>query len=188
MKEPGWVGLRRVALQIDYAIGTLCEAAGAGLVLAETCILFAGVVSRYVFDRPLMWTDELANFLFLWLAMLGTVVALRRNEHMRLTTLINSLSPKRGQWLSTVAALLVIVFVIELLVPAAQYLEIQRSTELITLSISDGYRVVAILVGASLTAVIALLRLLETTSWRGFLGALALVGAVALVLWLAQPL
>ena len=120
MKEPGLVGLRRVALQIDYAIGTLCEAAGAGLVLAETCILFAGVVSRYVFDRPLMWTDELANFLLLWLVMLGTVVALRRNEHMRLTTLINLLSPKRGQWLSTVGALLVIVFVIEILVPAAQ--------------------------------------------------------------------
>ena len=169
VEEPGWVGLRRVALQIDYAIGTLCEAAGAGLVLAETCILFAGVVSRYVFDRPLMWTDELANFLFLWLAMLGTVVALRRNEHMRLTTLINSLSPRRGQWLSTVGALVVIVFVLEILVPAAQYLEVQRSTELITLSISDGYRVVAILVGASLTAVIALLRLLETTSLRGFL-------------------
>jgi predicted phage terminase large subunit-like protein len=142
-------------------IGTVSEAAGAGLVLAETCILFAGVVSRYVFDNPLMWTDELANFLFLWLAMLGTVVALRRNEHMRLTTLINSLSPKRGQWLSTVGALVVIVFVLEILVPAAQYLEVQRSTELITLSISDGYRVVAILVGATLTALIALLRLLE---------------------------
>ena len=185
---PAWVGFRRLARKIDLAIGTLSEAAGAALVLAETCILFAGVVSRYVFDNPLMWTDELANFLFLWLAMLGMVVALRRNEHMRLTTLINSLSPSRGQWLSTVGALVVIVFVLEILLPAAHYLEVQRSTELITLPISDGYRVVAILVGASLTALIALLRLLETTSGRGFLLAVALVGAVTLVLWLAQPL
>jgi TRAP-type C4-dicarboxylate transport system permease small subunit len=186
--EPASGGLRRLARMIDLAVGTLCEAAGAGLVLAETCILFAGVVSRYVFNRPLMWTDELANFLFLWLAMLGTVVALRRNEHMRLTTLINSLSPKRGQWLSTVGALVVIVFVLEILLPAAQYLEVQRSTELITLPVSDGYRVVAILVGATLTALIALLRLLEATTWRGFLLAVGLVGTVALVLWLAQPL
>ncbi len=64
--------------------------------LAETCILFAGVVSRYVFNSPLMWTDELANFLFLWLAMLGAVVAFRRDGHMRLTTFINSLSPERA--------------------------------------------------------------------------------------------
>ena len=35
------------------------------------------MVSRYVFDSPLFWTDELANFLFLWLSMLGMVVALR---------------------------------------------------------------------------------------------------------------
>src|SRR6516164_9166572 len=187
-EEPARVGLRSFARKIDGAIGTLCEATGAALVLAETCILFAGVVSRYVFSRPLMWTDELANFLFLWLAMLGMVVALRRNEHMRLMTLINSLSPRRGQWLSTVGALIVIVFVLEILLPAAQYLEVQRSTELITLPLSDGYRVVAILVGATLTALIALLRLLETTSWRGFLLAVAVVGGVALVLWLAQPL
>ena len=163
-----WGGMRQLALKVDLAIGALSEAAGAGLVLAETCILFAGVVSRYVFDSPLMWTDELANFLFLWLSMLGAVVALRRDEHMRLTTFVNSLQPRWGRYLGTVGALVLVVFVLEILLPATQYLEIQKSTELITLSISDGYRVVAILVGATLTAAIALLRLLETTTWRGF--------------------
>jgi len=91
---PAWGGLRHLAINIDYAIGILSEAVGAALVLAETCILFAGVVSRYVFNKPLMWTDELANFLFLWLAMLGTVAALRRGEHMRLTTFVNSIRPQ----------------------------------------------------------------------------------------------
>ena len=187
-REDAWAGLRRRALMADRTIGVLAEAIGAALVVAEICILFAGVVSRYVFDSPLMWTDELANFLFLWLSMLGTVVALRRGEHMRLTTFVNSLRPQWGRWLGTVGALVVIVFVLEILLPAAQYLEVQQSTELITLSISDGYRVVAILVGATLTAIIALLRLLETTTWRGFLFAVGLVGAIALGLSLAQPL
>ena len=179
-----WAGLRGLARKIDLVIGTLAEAAGAGLVVAEICILFAGVVSRYVFDSPLMWTDEAANFLFLWLSMLGAVVALRRNEHMRLTTLVNAVRPEWGQWLGTVGALIVIVFVLEILLPAAQYLNVQASTELITLSISDGYRVVAILVGTALTAIIALLRLLETTTLRGFAMAVAVVGATAWVLWL----
>jgi tripartite ATP-independent transporter DctM subunit len=187
-REDAWAGLRRRALMADRTIGVLAEAIGAALVVAEICILFAGVVSRYVFDSPLMWTDELANFLFLWLSMLGTVVALRRGEHMRLTTFVNSLRPQWGRWLGTVGALVVIVFVLEILLPAAQYLEVQQSTELITLSISDGYRVVAILVGATLTAIIALLRLLETTTWRGFLLAVGLVGVIALGLSLAQPL
>ena len=86
---PGWYGLRRGALRLDRAIGAACEAVGAALVLAEVIILFCGVVSRYVFDSPIFWTDELANFLFLWLSMLGMVVALRGDGHMRLTTLAN---------------------------------------------------------------------------------------------------
>ena len=92
--DPAWAGTRRLALKVDFAIGTLAEAFGAALVLAEIGILFAGVVSRYVFNSPLMWTDELANFLFLWLAMLGAVVAFRRDGHMRLTTFVNSLEPR----------------------------------------------------------------------------------------------
>jgi tripartite ATP-independent transporter DctM subunit len=183
-----WAGTRRLALKIDAAIGTLAESVGAVLVVAEVGILFAGVVSRYVFDSPLMWTDELANFLFLWLAMLGAVVAFRRDGHMRLTTFVNSLSPERSQWLGTVGALVVIVFVLEILVPAAQYLQVQQSTELITLPLSDGYRVVALIVGPALLAILALLRLLETTTVRGLALAVGVVGAIAGALWLAQPL
>ena len=146
---------------------------GAALVLAETCILFAGVVSRYVFDSPLIWTDELATFLFLWLAMFGAVVALRRDGHMRLTTFVNWVGPRWGGWLGTVAELVVSSSSSKSSSPAPQYLKVQASTELITLHISDGYRVVAMLVGAGLIAIVALLRLLETTNLRGFLSALA---------------
>jgi TRAP-type C4-dicarboxylate transport system permease small subunit len=88
------------------------------LVLAETCILFAGVVSRYVFNSPIIWTDELATFLFLWLAMIGAAVALRRDGHMRLTTFVSWVGPQWGSWLATLASLVLIVFVLEILVPA----------------------------------------------------------------------
>ncbi len=181
-------GVRRIALAVDMLIGQVVEFIGAVLVLAEACILFAGVVSRYVFNSPILWTDELATFLFLWLAMIGAVVALRRDGHMRLTTFANWVGPQWGSWLATIASLVLIVFVLEILVPAQQFLEVQRSTELITLHISDGYRVVAILVGACLIATVALLRLLETTTWAPFLLALALIGGIAGGLWLAQPL
>jgi tripartite ATP-independent transporter DctM subunit len=65
---------------------------------------------------------------------------------------------------------------------------VQQSTELITLPLSDGYRVAALIVGPALLAVIALLRLLETTTPRGLALAVGVVGAIAGALWLAQPL
>ena len=91
-------GLRHAAFLLDRGIGLVTESVGAAIVVAETLILFAGVVSRYVFNSPLFWTDELANFLFLWLSMLGTVVALRADGHMRLTTLVGWVRPSLGRW------------------------------------------------------------------------------------------
>jgi TRAP-type C4-dicarboxylate transport system permease small subunit len=43
------------------------------LVVLDVAVLFAGVVARYVFNRPIIWSDELAAALFLWLGMLGAV-------------------------------------------------------------------------------------------------------------------
>ena len=183
-----WGGVRRTAAVLEWAIGRLAEFVGALLVLAETFILIAGVVSRYVFNSPLMWTDELATFLFLWLAMVGAVVAVRRGAHMRLTTFVEWVGPNVRGWLATVAELVVIVFVIELLMPTLAYLKVQGSNELVTLEISDWYRVVALLVGAGLISLVALLRLIETTNLGGFVSALAVVGIVAGGLWLAQPM
>jgi tripartite ATP-independent transporter DctM subunit len=184
---PGWARLRGGALQLDRAIGVGCEAIGAVLVAAEVTILFCGVVSRYVFDSPIFWTDELANFLFLWLSMLGMVVALRGDGHMRLTTLANWVPAHIANWFAAVASLVVIAFVLEVLLPAAQYLDQQRYVELISLQISDGYRVVAILVGTALAATISLLRLLETTTLRSFGLALLTVGGITALLWIGRP-
>ena len=102
---PGWGAVRRSAFLIDRSIGLVTEAVGAALVLAEIVILFAGVVSRYGFGSPIFWTDELAAFLFLWLAMLGAVVALRRGDHMRLTTLVARAGPGGQAFWSAVASL-----------------------------------------------------------------------------------
>ncbi len=44
---------------------------------------------RLAGDRhSIIWSDELASILFLWLAMLGSVVAVQRGEHMRLTFVV----------------------------------------------------------------------------------------------------
>ena len=81
---------RDLASRIDRAFGLALEIGTALLVAAEIVILFVGIVARYAFHRPLIWSDELASLLFLWLAMLGAVLALRRGEHMRMTALVNA--------------------------------------------------------------------------------------------------
>ena len=86
-------------------------------------LLFAGVLCRYVFDAPLVWSDELGASLFLWMVSLGAVIALRRGEHMRMTVVVGmhgadgaSRSPSRF------AALIVAVVALGLLVPGISLL------------------------------------------------------------------
>src|SRR5215475_6009649 len=91
MAKGGMIKTRFAAARIESLFGLLIEISAAGLVVAEIAILFGGVISRYLFDRPLVWSDELASTLFLWLAMLGAVVAFRRDEHMRMTACVGVL-------------------------------------------------------------------------------------------------
>ena len=74
-------------------------------------MLFAGVLSRYVFRAPLIWSDELASILFLWLTMLGAVLALHRGTHMRLTAFTARL-PRWVPLLSALSTVLTAVFLI----------------------------------------------------------------------------
>lgn len=82
VRTPGWIA------GLDTVVGALVEVPAALLVLAEVGVLLAGVICRYLLHEPLIWSDEFASIPFLWLAMLGSVVALRRGEHMRMTAVI----------------------------------------------------------------------------------------------------
>ena len=174
--------------RLDEVLAWITEIPAAALVVIEIAILFAGVVSRYVFNKPLTWSDELASILFLWLAMLGAVIALRRGEHMRLTTFVNHLLPERRAWIDTLGALVGIVFVMMLLPPAYEYFVAQQMIVTPALEIHDSWRVAAIGVGAVLMMVIAVARLIERSRLAHVASALALIGVVAAVLWFAKPL
>jgi tripartite ATP-independent transporter DctM subunit len=174
--------------RLDYWLGRITEIPAALLVIAEIIILFAGVVSRYVFNRPLTWSDELASILFLWLAMLGAVIALRRGEHMRLTTFVARLSPHRRAWVDTLGALVVIVFVLMILPAAYEYGVDQWMIVTPALAIHDAYRAGAIGVGVFLMMVIAFARLIEHSRLADVLGGLAVIAVIATALWFARPL
>src|SRR5580700_3999404 len=141
---------------LDSVLGAVVEILAAMLVAAEIVILFSGVVARYVLNHPLIWSDELASILFLWLAMLGAVIALRRVEHMRLGYLVSLASPELRALIETIATTAVLVFVIAIIMPAFDYVSFQRMITTPALEIEDAYRVAAIALGAVLMLLIAM--------------------------------
>ncbi|HKX10947.1 MAG TPA: TRAP transporter large permease subunit [Stellaceae bacterium] len=179
---PGWLhGLDRV-------LALITEVPVAILVAVEIVVLFAGVFARYVLRAPLVWSDELASLLFLWLAMLGAVVALRRGEHMRLSAVATRVSAPCGACLATLSAMVVALFVLLILVPAYQHVQDEALITTPALGLPNSLRVLAIEVGAVLMMVVAVVRLLESASVRYAAGAVAIVMGLAIALYLARPL
>src|SRR5262245_11178165 len=101
---------RSLMASIEHTLGLAVEIPAALLVTAEIIILFAGVVARYGLHRPLIWSDELASILFLWLAMLGAAVAFRRGEHMRMTAVVAGARPATRAYLDLVATAAALAF------------------------------------------------------------------------------
>ncbi|WP_237479932.1 TRAP transporter large permease subunit [Lichenibacterium dinghuense] len=177
---------RRALDAVERAVGLVTEATAAVLVVAEVVILLLGVVSRFVFDAPLVWSDEVASLLFLWLAMAGAAIALRRGAHMRLSTVTARLPARWRPRFEALGVGVPLLFLGLLVGPARDYVEDQGFIETPALGWPGSVRAYAMLVGIGLMLLISLLRLARL-GWRDAAAAALALGAVAALLWVASP-
>lgn len=174
-----------LASRFERVLRAAVEVPACALVVAEVALLFAGIVARTVFQSPLIWSDELASILFLWLAMLGSVVAIQRGEHMRLTFVVSALPPRARMWCEVLAIGAVAVFLALLLPSALDYMDDQAMVETPALGWSGTVRAMAMPVGCGLALISALARLARQHP-RDIAGVVLVVAIVAGVLYLSQ--
>jgi tripartite ATP-independent transporter DctM subunit len=174
--------------RLQRGLAVAVEVPAALLVAIEIVVLFTGVFARFVLNKPLIWSDELASILFLWLAMLGSVVAFHRGEHMRMTGLVSKAAPGPRAFLDVLALSSALAFLLLIAWPAFDYAVEEAAISTPAFEIPNAWRAAALPVGIGLMALFALLRLARELNWRRALGTLVLVGAVVGALWLAGPL
>ena len=73
-------------------------------------LIFAGVLSRYVFHFSIAWTEEFARFLFLWGSLFGAAAAFKEQGHGGLPILVERLPPAGRRAFEVLCFLLVTVF------------------------------------------------------------------------------
>jgi TRAP-type C4-dicarboxylate transport system permease small subunit len=174
---------RRWLRIFDRGLIALVEVCAAALLAVEIVVMLAGVICRYALHQPLVWSDELAGILFLWLAMLGAVLALRRGEHMRMTAFVSRLSPERRAFVDTLAIAASIALLALLIGPAYDYASGEAAIITPALEISNAWRALALPIGAVLMLIVGLIRLAQVSRVRDVLIVLviaALLGAVAM--------
>lgn len=69
---------RSVMKRGDSWLNTLGRITGILCTVAIILTLSAGVISRYVFNQPIFWTDEVARILLIWSIFIGAALGFRK--------------------------------------------------------------------------------------------------------------
>jgi tripartite ATP-independent transporter DctM subunit len=168
-------------------LGWFVEITAAALVVAEILILFSGVVARYLFNHPLVWSDELASIVFLWQAMLGAVIALRHDEHMRMTAVLGALPARTQAGLDAFATCGALTFLTLIVWPAFDYAIEELDITTPALEITNAWRAAALPCGTVLMALFAVFRLFRAEHLASVLMPAAAALVLVVVFWLLGP-
>ena len=79
--------------------------------------LFLQVLFRYVFRYPLPWTEEIAVICFVMSIYFGAVVAIQRNQHIKIEIVTSMLNDRRQKIMRIISDCLFIVFCVIIIKP-----------------------------------------------------------------------
>ena len=60
-----------------------------GSLVFNVLLIFTQIFMRTIFNYSLSWTEELSRYIFIWQTWLGTSIALKYKQHIRVEILIN---------------------------------------------------------------------------------------------------
>jgi TRAP-type C4-dicarboxylate transport system permease small subunit len=94
-------------------IDSFCRAVTAVMAVAlmvMVALVFGNVVLRYGFNSSITVSEEISRWLFVWIAFMGAVVALREHTHLGTDALVSRL-PSRGKKICFALAQLTMLYV-----------------------------------------------------------------------------
>ena len=80
---------------------------GGGLFLTMFAVFVIQITARFVFNKPIAWTDELAVILYVWIILWGCAAMVPEREHVVFDLLWNSVSWRARQLMQIAGNLLI---------------------------------------------------------------------------------
>ncbi len=161
----------------------------AALMMSIVLLLLSGVTARYVFSRPLGWIDEAVSIAFIWVAMLGAVLAMHRNEHLRLTLFLEKMPAHMREQVHAFSLVLITAFLVVLIGPAIEHIQSEWVVNSPALEIPSGIRVAAIAAGLILMLLVVAAYALKTVSAKHLgIAGVSVISLIILAKWFAPQI
>lgn len=104
--------IRKIKKRLDCILETLVAFLMGVLVVDVSWQVF----TRYVFGHQASWTEELAIFLLIWVALLGASVALNRRAHLGIDYFVGKLKPRTRLYTAAFAFLCTALFALSVMI------------------------------------------------------------------------
>lgn len=88
------------------------------------------VVSRYIFNSPSMFTDELSRFLLMWIGMLGATYAFGTKSHLAMDIVHTLIKPSTLKCLRIIIPILAVIFITLVMVIGGSLLTVNTMKQL----------------------------------------------------------
>jgi TRAP-type C4-dicarboxylate transport system permease small subunit len=95
------------------AVAVRClDTAAILMMAAEVVVVLAGVIFRYILNRPIAGSDEIAGLLLVWLTFIGGAAAQHRRSHPSVSIFVQRLSSVAVPYLDAIKHLVEVIFFI----------------------------------------------------------------------------
>lgn len=111
------------------------------------------IIMRYVFNRPLLWSEELSRYLYVWIAWLGCAFCAGTRSHISVPLLFDILPVWMQNILTIVGNLIVIGAMCYLIPNAMSYALGQNAFMASTMPVKRSWLFIALPIGLILTTV-----------------------------------
>lgn len=113
-------------------------------------LVFANVVSRYLFNYSIIWAEELSQYLMVWIAFLGAGLAMREGRHVAVEMLQDALPPPLARSARVLVIFAILAFLATLVVLGAMFAMFAWDQETPVMNIPMGIPYLAVPLGALL--------------------------------------
>lgn len=111
------------------------------------------IIMRYVFNHPLLWSEELSRYLYVWIAWIGCAFCVGTRSHISVPVLLDSLPLQVQRVLAVVGNLAVLGALCYLIPHALSYALGQKAFMASTIPVRRIWLYIALPTGLVLTAV-----------------------------------
>jgi TRAP-type C4-dicarboxylate transport system permease small subunit len=144
---------------LDLAVDALCSSMCLGL----TAISFAAVICRYVFNSSLTWSEELTQYMFIWVVFLGAAIGVRQRTHIAVDLFTGRVGPRGDAALTWIERLATLAFAAFVAIPGWTFVVVGMGNRSSALEIPMGLVYAAPVVGCLLMVVYVLRPAASTT-------------------------